>query len=120
MTDLHAKARGLATYLSVCDGDKTSAGIVRDLLAENERLVIEAEQAVQSMIVWNERALSYEARLSDLCNQEPVAWSLTRQRDGFVRGCLITKPAHDDLQLAVLEGDQYLPLIPRPSMEKKS
>jgi len=104
MSELHDKARGLATYLSVCDGDKTSAGIVRDLLAENERLLTDLQQANATTLKAINQRMDAEARLRALCEQEPVAW---------------LDESGDHVSL-IKYGNRTIPLIPRPSMEKKS
>jgi len=93
---------------------------IAQLEAENERLKSELSAQVQCTVSELTKRQGAEARFQALCEAEPVAWKLTRQRDGFIRGCYTEKPTHERLQIAVLEGEQYTALIPRPSIEKKS
>ena len=129
MTDLHDKARGLATYLSVCDGDKTSAGIVRDLLAENERLAEKLAIAEDGWHMANgvaDLARKHrdvaEERYAALCEAEPVAWANFRHSPPSYVPFRTEDAAFQSVtrsELAATQDGPYsvVPLIPRPVKE---
>jgi len=44
------------------------------------------------------------------CATNPVAWMLRKKSSGFVRGISAAKPDEETLQIARMEGDEWVPL----------
>lgn len=39
------------------------------------------------------------------------AWMLIRKRDGFIRGVSQCAPSEESLQIAAIDGDEYVPMV---------
>jgi hypothetical protein len=46
---------------------------------------------------------------------EPVAWMLRKKSSGFVRGLTASAPSDETLQIAEIDGDEWVPLYSAPS-----
>ena len=121
MTELHDKARALLalrdkapiSFADNCERCDNMADTIAALLAENERLRGDCEAAINTQYAQRKerdaaiaRAEAAEAKLRGLCEMEPVASIVSRL----------------DADESFVWGDHPfgIPLIPRPSMEKKN
>jgi len=105
MSELHDKARSFAAYLAKGLGLTESSYVIRDLLAENERLLTDLQQAnVTTLKAINQR-MDAEARLRALCEQKPCAYQWLES--GNLRKHV---PPY-------ASATAWRALIPRPSME---
>ena len=111
MSELHVKARLILDKHDQLEGcsfiNSDVVELLRALVAENERLMLQRDGARLGVSHWTEQYASAEAKLRAIYAHVPVAWSWTDSNGAT----WITVSDWCDRQ-----GAQ--PLIPRPTMEE--